>query len=96
MSYPSIRRSQKRTHESYFSPWESNGMSPPRNYHKPNGAGDWEKPTQFYQRCDKPDHLLQQKTSSVNMGTAVDVVYLDVSKVFNSVSHLLLLDKLAR
>lgn len=37
-----------------------------------------------------------KKTSSVNMGTAVDVVYLDVSKVFNSVSNLLLLDKLAR
>lgn len=34
------------THQSYFSLWESNGMSPPGNYSKPN-EGDWEKTNGF-------------------------------------------------
>lgn len=33
---------------------------------------------------------------SVNMGRAVDIVYLDCSKTFNTVSHILCLGKLAR
>ncbi|PKU45938.1 rna-directed dna polymerase from mobile element jockey-like [Limosa lapponica baueri] len=34
-------------------------------------------------------------TSSVNIGRAVDVIYLEFSKAFYAVSHSLLLDKLA-
>ncbi|KAK4832427.1 hypothetical protein QYF61_023106 [Mycteria americana] len=52
--FPADIRAQKRIQEAtrplVFNPWESNGMSSPRNYYKPNEASDWEKPAQIYQR----------------------------------------------
>lgn len=42
---------------------QSLGTGPPKNYYKPNEAGDWERPAQICQRQiipDKPDHFLQQ------------------------------------
>lgn len=50
MSYPSTGRDQKRTQETrgllVFIPWESDGITPLRNYYKPKEAGDMEKSAQ--------------------------------------------------
>jgi len=42
---------------------------------------------------DKADCLLQQKKYSVNTRRTADVVYLDFSKTFGTVSHSVLLVK---
>lgn len=43
---------------------------------------------------DQPDNLYDEMTGLVDLGTAVDVVYLHFGKAFSTVSHKILTKKL--
>lgn len=71
----------------------------PRNYHKANEAGDWESQHRFTRGKSWQINLItfySKMTFSVYMGTVVEVVNLDFSKIFDHVSHGLLLEELTR
>lgn len=87
--------------QSHLSTWEGDGINPSGSHFevRKGQEGGWEEPSWLQQRQIRPDQsdsLLWWDDCLDRHGRAVDVVYLNLSKAFGTISYRVLRSKFGR